>query len=102
MFLVTFGLRYILLLLSDHVVFSNGMQRALRYIPPAVLTAIIVPAALIPDGKTLHLSLGNAYLIGAVATVVIGKLFRNLLVTIMGGMVCFAAWQWLMSSGCLF
>jgi branched-subunit amino acid transport protein len=95
MFLVTFGVRYILLPLAGRFTFSGAMQRALRYVPPAVLTAIIVPAALIPDGKNLQCSLDNAYLAGTVATVIIGKLSKNLLLTIVGGMVCFALWQWL-------
>ena len=102
MFLVTFGIRYALLPLSGRFTFSNAMHRALRYVPPAVLTAIIVPAALMPDGKTLQLSLANAYLVGAAATVIIGKLSKNLLVTIVGGMAWFALWQWLVGSGRLF
>ncbi len=96
MALVTFSIRYLLLPLSGRVTFSNGMQRALKYVPPAVLTAIIVPAALISDGQTFQLSWHNAYLVGAVATVVIGKLSKNLLITIIGGMAVFALWQWLL------
>ena len=99
MTLVTFGIRYVLLPLSGRITFSPRMQRTLRYVPPAVLTAIIVPAAMLPDGKTLQISLNNAYFVGAVATVVIGKLSKNLLVTILGGMACFAVWQWLLGAG---
>ena len=94
MALVTFSIRYALLPLSGRINMTNAMQRALSYVPPAVLTAIIVPMALMPDGETYRLSLDNAYLAGTVATVVIGKLSKNLLVTIVGGMVFFALWQW--------
>lgn len=96
MALVTFAIRYILLPLSGRITLSTHMQRALRYVPPVVLTAIIVPAVLYPNGQSLQLSLSNSYLLGAVATAVIGKVSKNLLITIGGGMACFALCQWLL------
>jgi len=98
MALATFSIRYVLLPLSSRINLSESVQRALRYVPPVVLTAIIVPAVLYPDGRTFQLSFFNAYLVGAVATVIIGKLSKNLLITIVGGMACFALWHWLMRS----
>ena len=96
MALVTFSIRYALLPLSGRVTLSRGVKRALRYVPPVVLTAIIVPAVLLPDGVNYQISLANAYLAGAVATLVIGKISKSLLITIIGGLVFFAAWQWLL------
>ena len=98
MALATFSIRYVLLPLSSRINLSESVQRALRYVPPVVLTAIIVPAVLYPDGRTFQLSVFNAYLVGAVSTVIIGKLSKNLLITIVGGMACFALWHWLMRS----
>jgi branched-subunit amino acid transport protein len=97
MMLVTFSIRYILLPLSGRIRFSDSMQRALGYVPPAVLTAIIVPAALIPDGQTLSISWTNPYCVGAVITTLIGWFTKNLLVTIVGGMAAFALWQWVLT-----
>ena len=97
MMLVTFSIRYILLPLSGRIRFSDGMQRALGYVPPAVLTAIIVPAALIPDGQTLSISWTNPYCVGAVVTALIGWFSKNLLITIVGGMAVFALWQWVLT-----
>ncbi len=97
MAMVTFGIRYILLPLSGKFQFSDGMRRALAYVPPSVLTAIIVPAALIPDGHSLAFSWTNAYLVGAVITVLIGWFSKNLLITIVGGMAAFALWQWMLT-----
>ncbi len=94
MALVTFLIRYGLLPLSGRFTFSKGMTRALGFVPPTVLTAIIVPAALLPDGHTLQFSLSNPYLVGAVLTAAIGRLSGNLLVTILGGMAAFVLWQW--------
>lgn len=96
MALVTFGVRYILLPLSGRISLSERMQRALRFVPPVILTAIIVPAVLYPNGQPLQLCLTNSYLLGAVATAVIGKVSKNLLITIGGGMACFALYQWLL------
>ncbi len=65
---------------------------------PAVLTAIIVTATLIPDGQTLNLSWTNAYLAGAIIiTTVIARLPKNLLITIVGGMAGSALWRWLIT-----
>ena len=97
MAVVTFSIRYILLPLSGRFHFSDGMRRALSYVPPSVLTAIIVPAALIPDGETLYLSIKNPYLVGAIATTLIGWFSKNLLITIVGGMAAFAGYQWFLS-----
>lgn len=94
MMAVTFSIRYILLPLSGRIHFSDNIKRALGYVPPAVLTAIIAPAALIPDGRTLDISWTNPYLAGAVVTALIGWFSKNLLITIVGGMAAFALWQW--------
>jgi branched-subunit amino acid transport protein len=97
MALVTFSIRYILIPLSGRIRFSNRMQRALGYVPPAVLTAIIVPAALFPNGQALNISWTNPYCVGAVITALIGWFSKNLLITIVGGMACFALWQWVLT-----
>ena len=97
MFFVTFSIRYGLLPLSGRIRFSPGVQRALSYVPPAVLTAIIVPMALIPDGQTLQVSIANPYLVGTVFTVLIGWFSKNLMVTIVGGMAVFGMCQWVLT-----
>jgi branched-subunit amino acid transport protein len=99
MALATFGIRYLLLPLSGRVRLSEPMQRALAYVPPAVLTAIIVPATLIHDGQHFDLNFRNPYLMGAVLTGVICRLSRSMLVSIVGGMGSFALWQWLIRIG---
>jgi branched chain amino acid efflux pump len=97
MFFVTFSIRYGLLPLSGRIRFSPGVQRALSYVPPAVLTAIIVPMALIPDGQTLQVSIANPYLVGTVFTVLIGWFSKNLMVTIVSGMAVFGMCQWVLT-----
>ena len=50
MALVTFLIRYLLLALSGRIQLSPTLVRALGYVPPVVLTAIVVPAVVMPDG----------------------------------------------------
>lgn len=93
MALVTFLIRYVPFGIASRFEFPERLVKALRYIPPTVLTAIIVPAVLIPNGQHIDLSLTNAYLGGAVIAFGIGWFSRNLLLTIVLGMAAFLAWQ---------
>jgi branched-subunit amino acid transport protein len=95
MALVTFSIRYSLLAFSGRIQLSPTLVRALGYVPPVVLTAIVVPAVAFPDGETLWLGWENARLVGAIAAVILAFWRKNLLLTIAGGMVTFWGWQWL-------
>jgi len=92
MLAVTFSVRYIPLVLVGRVELPRRVFRALRFVPVAVLTAIIVPAALMPEG-TIDIRLSNAYLYGALVAIVIALRTKNLLYTIAGGMVVFLLWR---------
>jgi branched-subunit amino acid transport protein len=92
MALVTFGVRYPVLALVSRITLPEPVLESLRFIPPAVLTAIIVPAALMPGGA-LDMSLRNAYLVGVIAAGIIAWTSRNLLLTICLGMALFWIWK---------
>jgi branched-subunit amino acid transport protein len=95
MALVTFLIRYSLFAVGQRVRFSSWLTEALGFVPVAVLTAIIVPAMLFPDGATsMQLSLDNAYLIGGLAAMAIAAWFRNLLATVIVGLAVFFLWRW--------
>lgn len=97
MALVTFLIRYSMFAVAGRVEFPAWLVKALQYVPPAVLTAIILPAVLIPDGRNLDLSWTNAYLGGAIIAFVVGWYSKNLLLTIVIGMLTFLCWQWLLA-----
>lgn len=99
MALVTFGIRYILFPISGRFQFPKLIEKALQYVPPVVLTAIIVPSVLMPGGETLNLKLSNPYLIGAMAACLMGALFKNLLLTIVVSMMIFLGAQWVFALG---
>jgi branched-subunit amino acid transport protein len=90
---VTFAIRYPVLALLGKIELPPVMLRALRYVPAAVLTAIVVPAVLMPDGKRLFVALDNAYLIAAIIAVLVSWRSKSLLLTIIAGMVVFFLWR---------
>lgn len=92
MALVTFGVRYPILALAGRAKLPGGVAQALRYVPVAVLSALVAPAVLMPDGA-LDISLRSAHLIGGVATIIIAWRTRNLLLTIGAGMLIFLGWR---------
>ncbi len=94
MTMVTFAIRYIMFPISGRFQFPKLFEQGLRYVPPVVLTAIIVPSVLMPGGGALNLKLSNPYLIGALAACVMAGVFKNLLLTIVMSMVVFLGAQW--------
>ena len=95
MALVTFAIRYSMFAIAGRIEFPTRLINALRYVPPAVLTAIIVPAVLIPNGHDIYLSYTNPYLVGALAAFGVGWFSKNLLLTIIIGMATFWGWQYM-------
>ena len=94
---VTFAIRYSLIGVSERVKLPPVVVSALRFVPPAVLSAIVVPAVLFPEGR-LSVGLGNARLVGAVATVLFAFWKNSLLFTIGAGMGFFLGYQVLIAS----
>jgi branched-subunit amino acid transport protein len=88
MALVTFGIRYPMLVLVGRVALPPMVADALRFVPVAVLAAICVPAVLMPR-ETLWLGLDNAWLVAGVLTVLVSWRTKNLLATIVIGMGVF-------------
>ena len=83
--LITYGIRLSMILLLGRVRISEDWQRALRLVPPAVLSAIIFPELLRPTGS-LDISLGNARLLAGIIAAVVAWRTKNALLTIGVGM----------------
>lgn len=96
MMLVTFSARYIPMLIVGRVTLPERFFRALRYVPVAVLTAISVPEALVRDG-TVEFGLSNAYLYASLVAVFLAWRFKNLLLTICGGLAFFFLWRYMVA-----
>lgn len=86
---ITFTVRYIVLGMCGQVRLPVKLIHLLRYVPPAVLTAIVFPEVFIAEDDTLFLSIANPRLIGAIAAVLVSYSTKNLLLTIAIGMLAF-------------
>jgi branched-subunit amino acid transport protein len=84
--LITYGIRLSLFLLPAHIELPSWLLRALRYVPAAVLSAIILPEMLLPGGS-FDLSPGNERLLAGLIAVVVAWRTRNVLWTVVAGMV---------------
>lgn len=83
--LLTYGMRLSFIVLFGRMRIPLGVQRGLRFVPPAVLTAIIFPELLMPGGA-LDVSLGNTRLLAGLLATLIAWRTRNVLFTILSGM----------------
>ncbi|MCA9972202.1 MAG: AzlD domain-containing protein [Anaerolineales bacterium] len=95
--LITYAIRVGLFLLLERGALPPRLQHALRYVPTAVLSAIIAPEMLQPGGA-LDLSLGNARLLAGLAAMLVAWYTRNVLWTIAAGMAVLWALQLLLQS----
>ena len=90
--LITFGMRFSFIYLFGRFHIPETMRKALHYVPPAVLSAIIFPEIFLQNHQ-LELSLGNHRLLAGIVAVVVAYLTKNTLVTILAGMLALALLQ---------
>lgn len=83
--IITFLLRLSFIQLHDRVRIPTRLQQALRYVPAAVLAALVVPALIRPDG-VIDLSWGNERLIAGVLAAAVAWWSGNVLLTMAVGM----------------
>jgi branched-subunit amino acid transport protein len=90
--LVTFATRLSFIALLGRVETPPLLARALRFVPPAVLSAIIFPELVVREGA-LDLSLGNQRLLAGLVAALVALRTRNVLLTIATGMAALWALQ---------
>lgn len=95
MFLVTFGVRYPVLALVSKITLPQLVSQGLKYVPVAVLMAIITPAIFYPDGEQLDLAWHNPALLAGLVAALVSWKSKNLLLTILSGMTVFWLSRWL-------
>lgn len=88
-FLIRFSFIYLFEYLSE---VPEDLERALRFVPPAVLAALVVPAVVVIDGSTA-LSPGNDRLVAATVAAVVAWRTEDILATIAVGLVALVALQ---------
>ena len=85
--LLTFSIRLSFIVSMDKTQVAPLLQRALRFVPVAVLSALIAPALFFPRGS-LELSFGNARLLAGIIAILVAWRTKNVLLTIVIGMGC--------------
>lgn len=91
--LVTLALRASFLLLGERLRLPRGLERALAYVPPAVLAAIVAPALLAGDDGGG--GAGDApRLLAALAAALAAWRLKSLAATIVVGMVALWGLRW--------
>ena len=83
--LLTFGMRYSFIYLLGKFEIPETLRRALRFVPPAVLSAIVLPELLIRSGQ-MDFSLTNFRLLAGGIAVLVAWKTKNTLMTILAGM----------------
>lgn len=84
--LITFGMRFSLIYLFGRLQVPETLRKALHYVPPAVLSAIIFPELFLHEGA-LDLSLDNTRLLAGLIAIVVAWFSRNTLITIIAGII---------------
>ena len=85
-FLIRFSFLFLFERLGD---VPDRLERALRFVPAAVLSALVAPAVLAPEDTVLLL--GNTRLLAAAVAVVVAVRTENILWTILAGLAALAA-----------
>ncbi len=83
--LVTFVTRLSFIFLLERIRVPEWFQRSLRFVPPAVLSAIILPGLLLRE-DALDLTWRNPQIYSGILAVLVAWRTRNVILTILAGM----------------
>lgn len=91
--ILTYLTRLSFIALMDRWKLPPVVMRALRFVPPAVLSAIIFPELFIRSGH-FDLTINNLRLIAGLIAALVGWRTRSILLTIAAGMAALYILQW--------
>jgi branched-subunit amino acid transport protein len=93
--LFTFATRLSFILLLDRIKVPDWFRRGLRFVPVAVLSAIILPELTSPDGS-LYLSWRNPQLLAGAVAILVAWRTKNVILTIVVGMAALLLFQFVL------
>ena len=94
---VTYGIRLSVLVFVHHSVLPRTARDALRFVTPAVLAAIILPAVVYTRGSGhFDASPGNERLLAALVAAAVAWATKSVWATIAVGMTALWVFQWAM------
>jgi branched-subunit amino acid transport protein len=88
---VTVAARYPVLALVGKIDLPQPVLRALRFVPPSILAAIILPGLLYRDDQ-IYIAADNSLLVAGIIAALVAWRSKNVLMTIVLGLL--ALWGW--------
>jgi branched-subunit amino acid transport protein len=82
--LLTFAMRYSFIYLLGRLPVPDFVRRALRFVPPAVLSALITPALLMPAGR-FGLGPDNQRWLAGLVAILVAWRTKSMLISILAG-----------------
>jgi len=95
--ILTFSIRLSFILLLDKMTVPGWFKRSLRFVPAAVLSAIILPELAAPKGS-IDFSLHNTQLLAGLVALLVAWRTKNVLLTILIGAVVLVIFQWIIGA----
>jgi branched-subunit amino acid transport protein len=89
----TWSMRSLPIILHGHVPHPPWLERLLKHVPVAALTALVIPGALYLHQGSVY-SFAPARTIAAIAALVVAWRTKNVLATLAAGMVVLWVAQW--------
>ncbi len=91
--MITYAIRLSFILALERMKIPDWFARGLRYVPPAVLSAIIVPELANWNGAVL-LSWQNPQILAGIVAIVVAWRTRSVVLTLAAGLACFLLLSW--------
>lgn len=82
---LTYAMRLSFIYLMGRVEVPEYLRRGLRFVPPAILAALVFPDLLMPNGA-LEVSVHNVRLLAGIAAMLVAWRTKRAIVTILAGM----------------
>jgi branched-subunit amino acid transport protein len=85
---ITFSIRLSFIFILERVTIPDWFKRSLRYVPAAVLSAILVPELTNWNGK-MDLTWQNPQIFAGLLAILVAWRTRNVVFTLASGLACF-------------
>ena len=86
---ITYLIRLSFIIALERLKLPDWFTRGLRYVPPAVLSAIILPELANWNGKAVNITWNNPQILAGIAAILVAWRTRNVFITLAAGLVCF-------------
>jgi branched-subunit amino acid transport protein len=86
--LITYAIRLSFILILERIRIPEWFSRGLRYVPPAVLSALLVPALADLNGQ-VDLTWHNPQILAGILAILVAWRTRNVVYTLIAGLVSY-------------